>query len=124
MPAQRTTPRQTVPPDLALAFAPLYKAAFGVAVGTACGLLVLLTTVVHLLRAPAHAANLALLAEYFYGYHVSWMGALIGAVWGFLVGFAGGWFVAFCRNLVIITAVFIGRTRAELSATRDFLDHI
>jgi hypothetical protein len=35
-----------------------------------------------------------------------------------------GWFVAFCRNLAIATSIFITRTRAELSQTRDFLDHI
>ncbi|MBA2243901.1 MAG: hypothetical protein H0W11_03025, partial [Gemmatimonadetes bacterium] len=64
------------------------------------------------------------LAEYFYGYTVSWPGALVGGFWGFVVGFVAGWFVAFCRNLVIAATLFITRTRAELAATRDFLDHI
>jgi hypothetical protein len=40
------------------------------------------------------------------------------------VGFTGGWFVAFCRNLAIAISVFVTRTRAELAETREFLDHI
>ncbi len=109
---------------LALAFAPLHKRALGIATGTASGLLVFVVTVFHLVFRPEVAINLWLLAEYLYGYTVSWKGAFIGLFWGFVVGFVAGWFLAFCRNLVIATSVFITRTRAELQATRDFLDHI
>jgi hypothetical protein len=35
-----------------------------------------------------------------------------------------GWFLAFCRNLLLAVKLFVVRTRAELSQTRDFLDHI
>jgi hypothetical protein len=109
---------------LALAFAPLDKRAFGLAVGTAAGLLVALVTVVHVIGQPAEALNIGLLGQYFYGYTVSWPGAFIGGAWGFFSGFVGGWFVAFCRNLMLGVMLFIGRTRSELDATRDFLDHI
>jgi hypothetical protein len=44
--------------------------------------------------------------------------------WGFLVAFVAGWFLAFCRNLALAIIAFAIRTRAELSATRNFLDHI
>jgi hypothetical protein len=64
------------------------------------------------------------LAEYLYGYTVSSPGALVGGFWGFVAGFVAGWFFAFCHNLVIAATLFITRTRAELAATRDFLDHI
>ncbi len=121
-------PEQTadegVPAKLALAFAPLHKRALGMATGTAFGILVFAVTAFHLILKPEVAVNLWLLAEYFYGYSVSWKGAFIGLFWGFVVGFVAGWFLAFCRNLVIATSVFITRTRAELQATRDFLDHI
>jgi hypothetical protein len=70
------------------------------------------------------ASLLRLLDQYFYGYTVSLTGVFIGAFWGFVAGFTGGWFVAFCRNLAIAISVFVTRTRAELSETRDFLDHI
>jgi hypothetical protein len=41
-----------------------------------------------------------------------------------VTGFVAGWFVAFVRNFVVTVSVFALRTRAELSQTSDFLDHI
>lgn len=112
--------------QLELAFAPLHKRAFGMAVGTAAALLVFGMTAVYLLRNPGPELNfrLDLLAAYFTGYSVSWGGAVVGAAWGFVTGFVAGWFIAFCRNLVIAASVFLLRTRAELEQTRDILDHI
>lgn len=110
--------------DVVLAFSPLHKKAFGVAVGTACALVMFLLTAVYLLRAPERPVGLWLLAQFFAGYSVSWIGAFVGALWGFAVGFVMGWFLAFCRNLVLAISMLIIRTRAQLDATRDFLDHI
>ncbi len=123
-PPQLAAEPDTLPQEVSLAFAPLHKRALGVAVGVAVGLLVYAVTAVTLLYPPESRQHLTLLAEYFYGYTVSWRGALVGGFWGFVVGFVAGWFVAFCRNLAIATTLFITRTRAELAATRDFLDHI
>jgi hypothetical protein len=109
--------------ELSLAFAPIHKRAFGVAVGTGIGLFVFGITLFHLLVDP-EMPNPRLLAHYFYGYSVSWPGLAVGTGWGFVVGFVMGWFVAFCRNVVIATSVFVTRTRAELAQTREFLDHI
>lgn len=113
-----------LPPSVALAFAPLHKRAFGIAIGLACGLTIFLVTAAYLLRDPEHGIGLALLAQYFKGYSVSWGGALVGFFWGFVVGFVGGWFLAFCRNLVIAASIFVIRAKSELNQTRDFLDHI
>ena len=119
---RRQSSEEAVAERLALMFSPLHKRALGIAFGTACGFLVFILTVFHLFIEPR--GDLGLLAEYFYGYTVTWKGAFIGLFWGFVVGFAGGWFLAFCRNLVIAASIFFTRTRAELRATRDFLDHI
>lgn len=108
--------------ELQLAFAPIHKKALGIAVGTACAVLMTAITLVHMLFDPQ--VNIRLLAHYFYGYSVGWLGLLVGGFWAFVVGFVGGWFGAFCRNLMIAVSVFITRTRAELRETRDFLDHI
>lgn len=110
--------------ELSLAFAPIHKRAFGIAVGCAVSLLIGALTLFHVVLDPPNAPNLPLLANYFYGYRVTWAGLLVGMGWGFVVGFVGGWFVAFCRNMVIALSVFVSRTRAELAQTRDFLDHI
>lgn len=110
--------------EVLLAFAPVHKRAFGVATGVAFALAVFLATVASIILDPGGQFSLALLAEYFAGYTVSWTGALIGAAWAFFAGFVAGWFTAFARNLALATWIFIARTRAELAATRDFLDHI
>jgi len=109
--------------EVRLAFAPLHKGAFGAAIGATAALLVLALTAFHLILEPG-APNLELLAVYFRGYTVSWRGAFIGAAWAFGVGFVGGWFFAFCRNLAIAISIFITRTKAELGETAEFLDHI
>jgi hypothetical protein len=113
-----------LPSDVALAFAPLHKKAFGIAVGVAGALVMFLLTAVYLLREPPRPIGIALLSQFFAGYSVSWTGAVVGTLWGFAVGFVIGWFVAFCRNLALAISIFAIRTRAQLQATRDFLDHI
>ncbi|HEU4565821.1 MAG TPA: hypothetical protein VFS05_14270 [Gemmatimonadaceae bacterium] len=115
---------ELLPPRLALAFAPIHKRALGVAIGTASGLLLFVITAVAMLRPPSEVSFLSLLAEYFYGYTVSWPGAAVALIWGFAVGFVAGWFIAFCRNLALALSIFISRTRGELEQTADFLDHI
>lgn len=122
-----TSPPHTtghLPRELLLAFAPLHKSAFGIAIGVVAALLVLLITTVTILQPPDQRLPLGLLKVYFRGYSVSWAGALIGAGWAAMAGFVFGWFVAFCRNLVLAISLFVIRTRAQLSETRDFLDHI
>lgn len=106
-----------------LAFLPLHKRALGVGVGTAAGLVVFLVTVVYLLRGPAPGIELELLSEYFYGYEVSVRGAVIGALWLWFVGFVGGWFLAFCRNLVLAMSKPVNRSLPS-SETAEFLDHL
>jgi hypothetical protein len=112
------------PGSLAYAFAPIHKAALGVASGMAFGLLVALVTGFHVLAQPPDAPPLALLAQYFYGYTVSGSGVVVGFAWGFFSGFVIGWFAGFVRNVVVTVAVFALRTKAELKQTADLLDHI
>ena len=109
--------------ELVLLFAPLHKRAFGLATGLALGIVVFLITALYLLR-PNPAIQLELLGQYYYGYTVSWRGALVGMGWGALTGFVAGWFVAFCRNLAVALSLLLVRSRVELDQTRDFLDHI
>ena len=122
-----TDPAETAPqlPDsLALAFAPLHKRAFGVAIGLACGLSIALITFIYVIRGGTPEVNLGLLRAYFWGYTPTWLGILVGFWWGFIAGFVAGWFLAFCRNAMIAISIFLIRTRSELKDTRDFLDHI
>jgi hypothetical protein len=118
---------ESTPPDvehILLAFAPMHKAAFGMAIGLVGALVMALVTVAAILFERVGRFPLHYMAQFFYGYDVSWSGVAIGAGWAMLVGFVAGWFFAFCRNLVLAVSVFVIRTRAELAQTRDFLDHI
>ncbi|MEX0741457.1 MAG: hypothetical protein WD079_01585, partial [Phycisphaeraceae bacterium] len=110
--------------ELLLAFAPVHKFAFGVAVGMALALCIGVLTVLAMVLDPEGQGHLGLLSQYFAGYSLSAAGAVIGAAWGFFVGFMAGWFMAFTRNFAVALWLFAVRTRAELRATRDFLDHI
>jgi hypothetical protein len=113
-----------LPEEELLAFEPIHKRYFGTAIGTVAALVIFVFTIVDVLQHAEGDRPLCLLDQYFYGYTVSIPGAFIGALWGFFVGWVGGWFVAFCRNFAIAVAIFWVRARANLQASRDFLDHI
>ena len=118
-------PSSGVPPDeLTYAFAPIHKRALGVAVGTVSGGFLFVVTAFHVIIRPADGPPLELLAQYFYGYTVTWSGAVIALFWGCMSGFVLGWFAALVRNLTVSIAVFVFKTRANLKQTADFLDHI
>jgi hypothetical protein len=113
--------------QLAYAFAPIHKLALGVASGIVAGGMLLFITLVALTinhGDGSRALYLGLLENYFAGYSVSIGGAFIGLLWGFVVGFVTGFFCAFVRNLTIGIVIFVLRTKAELTQTTDFLDHI
>lgn len=107
---------------LQMAIAPVHKMALGVATGLVCGLAVFVATAFIVVLQPQPQPRLDLLANYFYGYTVTWGGAMVGFSWAFGVGFIGGWFVGFVRNFVTAVWIFFVRTRAQFS--RNFLDHI
>src|SRR5262245_15275559 len=102
-------PAETV--RLLRAFAPIDKRALGIAFGLVCGLALCAITAFHVWLRPPNALPLELLAQYFYGYEVSWRGAIVALFWGFFTGFVAGWFMAFSRNLVMAIMVFIFKTR-------------
>jgi hypothetical protein len=109
---------------IVLAFAPLHKAALGLASGIVFALIFALITLVDFVVDPQQTAGLGLLAEYFYGYSVSLAGVLVGFAWGFAVGFVAGWFLAFVRNVVLAIWILYFRARADWLATKDLLDYV
>lgn len=113
-----------LPSNEALAFSPLHKLHFGTAVGLTSALVVVGATMIDLLTGRDGSSPLTLLNQFFYGYSVSPVGLAVGGLWAFFVGWVGGWFVAFSRNFVMALMVFWIRARANLEASREFLDHI
>lgn len=122
MPSQQWQSDGSLPRSIALAFAPVHKSALGIAVGLAFGALLGAITIFHVALNPPNAPDIGLLAQYFYGYTVSWSGAAIGFFWGVISGFVIGWFVAFVRNFTLAVWLLFVRTKAQLS--QPFLDHI
>ena len=119
------TPRPTtVQQQLVLAFAPLDKRAFGLALGVVLALSTVALTAASLLVDPQQQFPLVLLREYLVGYEVSVRGAFIGGIWMFFIGFVWGWFLAFCRNLMLAIWLISVQMGADVAASRDFLDHI
>ncbi len=119
------TSHSAYPTDgLTLAFAPAHKFAMGAAIATIAAISCFLLTAIPLVAGRPDALRLELLANYFYGYDVSWRGALVGAGWAGFSGFVLGWFFAFARNAVLGVRLIILTARAELAQTRDFMDHI
>jgi hypothetical protein len=74
----------------------------GVATGTLAGLgLFLATNWLVLKGGPRVGPHLALLAQFFPGYRVTFVGSLIGFAYAFVVGFAAGSLVATVYNRVL-----------------------
>ncbi len=128
MPLPDASSRVVTPPDveaqIVRAFAPLDKPALGIAFAVAMACIVAALTVLSMMLDPAGAFPLHLLAQYFFGYSVSWIGVVIGAAWAAATGFCWGWFVAFARNLVMSLWLLSVRVRADMATSRDVLDHL
>lgn len=119
-----TSPIPALDRQLAHVFAPLDKRALGIALGSACAVLLGSITAIVVLRDAGETFPLVLLRQYFYGFEVTWLGVVTGTIWGFIVGFFWGWFFAFSRNLVLAIWLMTVRVRADMAASRVFLDHI
>jgi hypothetical protein len=104
-------------------FPRIHKGALGFAVGVTAGAILWLLTMLHVLTGP-RGLPLGLLAQYFYGYNVTWLGALGGFGWAACIGFIGGWLVGLVHNATLDVWLLVVRLRTELSLKRHFLDHL
>jgi len=118
-------PKEQLPSPLLLAFAPLHRTAMGVACGVVLGGLLFLMTLFLVAKGGYPVGpTLALLGQFFFGYTVTFPGAFVGLLWGFMTGFLLGWGFAVVRNLVVWSWLLLIRSRAEMEQYGDFLDHM
>lgn len=97
-----------------LTFAHVDARALGIACGTVLGASILIATVILLIRGGSPVGpNLSLLGQYLVGYKVTWGGSLLGLVYGFLLGFAGGYSTAAIRNVLTTAYLFFFGKRLE-----------
>jgi len=107
------------------AFARMDKFAFALAVGSASGLAIFVSTFWLILTGvDSRDPNFNLLGQYFIGYTVSLSGTLIGLGYCFLWGFIFGWLYAYLRNLSISVYLHRVKRQAESRSFKDFLDYI
>jgi hypothetical protein len=121
MPAQKNSAGKR---PLLQAFAPLHRSALGMACGLVLGGLLAATTLALVIQGGYPEPNLYLLAQFFWGYSISWRGVLIGFLWGWGVGFILGWVFALVRNAAFWIWLTVIRSRAEMEQYSDFLDHL
>jgi hypothetical protein len=88
---------------LSAVFAKMDVPAMTVAVGILCSLLLFLATAILLIQTVPEnhlvGPHLSDLADYLPGYEVSWLGAIVGAFYGFLAGAVAGFAAAVYWNM-------------------------
>ncbi|MFH1008986.1 MAG: hypothetical protein V1800_16050 [Candidatus Latescibacterota bacterium] len=72
------------------------KVSLGLALGILWGACVFVATL--WIAAQDGGDHLIVLANFYFGYSVSFVGALVGLVYGFVDGFIGGWLIGLLYN--------------------------
>ena|SRR5271167_149079 len=105
------------------AFAPLHRTAMGVAWGVVAGGLLAVATMVPVIKGDDFL-SFGLLAQFLWGYSLSWRGVFVALLWGFGIGFALGYGFALVRNAGVWMWLTVIRSRAEMDQYSDLLDHL
>jgi hypothetical protein len=96
--------------------------AFGSAIGLTTGLIVFLATAALVLKGgPDPGPNLALLAQFFWNYSVSWAGAFVGLAEAGLGFFMVGYALALIRNATMRVVVGVLQQSEETDQQRKLL---
>ncbi|HEY2626566.1 MAG TPA: glycosyltransferase [Candidatus Udaeobacter sp.] len=104
---------------LGQAFAKLDAVALGVAVGTVWGGAIWLMTVLLLAKGGERIGpNLSLLSQFIPGYSVTWIGSLVGLLYGFGTGFVFGFAFARARNTAMRLHLGSRKLRRHFAALR------
>lgn len=110
---------------LARVFSKLDPVAFGMAIGSVCGLILFLATLTLVLKGgEVVGPTLWLLSQYLPGYTVTLWGSLTGLLYGTTLGFIAGWSFAFLRNTIVFIYLAFVRRGAEMRLMRRLLDYI
>jgi len=120
-----TKPKLSVDDIIEKVFARLDPLALGVSVGTVFGIFIFLATSILLLKGgEVVGPRLLLLAQYFYGFEVSWTGAFIGFLDAGFLGFLLGSSIALLRNWGLSAYALLVHRRAQTERRKHILDKI
>jgi len=99
--------------------------ALGMGAGTVTGIFLSLATLILVLKGGTVVGpHLTLLGQFFPGYSVSVRGSLLGLVYGFAAGFAGGWGFAALRNISVLLSFAVLRRRTQLHLLKRLFEFI
>lgn len=105
-------------------FARLDAVALGVSFGILLGFTIFFATNLLVFKGgDVVGPNLALLSQYFIGFEVTFLGSLIGFVYGLMSGFIVGFLIASLRNFIMRAYLHLLRLRGTFSAVNDFIDN-
>jgi len=77
----------------------LNKKAFGLATGILTGVIIFVVTIYVMIKGGGN--TIVLLQQFFWGYNISFTGAVLGLIYGFVYGFIYGWIFAWLYNIFI-----------------------
>lgn len=118
-------PKTYVDDVIERAFARFDPLALGISIGTVFGIILFLATAILLIKGgEVIGPRLWLLAQYFYGYKVSWTGAVVGFFDAGLLGFIIGSSIAAFRNWGLSAYAILIRRRVEAEKRKHLLDKI
>lgn len=109
--------------SLTKVFSRLDPVAMGLSLGVTASALLFLATIFLVIKGgPVIGPNLALLANFFPGYQVNFVGGLIGLAYGLGIGFLTGWGIAYLHNLTVYLSANLIHRDLEMNLMRRFLD--
>jgi protoporphyrinogen oxidase len=117
--------KEVIPDELIIqTFSRMDKLGFATAIGSVCGLFVLVATLFLVFKGGGiTGSNMQLISQYFRGYTVSLTGSFIGFAYSFAWGFLFGWLFAYLRNMGLAYYIYQVKRKAAMLSFRDFLDH-
>jgi protoporphyrinogen oxidase len=105
-------------------FLKLDRVAFALSMGTIGGFALFLATLILLVKGgDVVGPTLELLGQYLPGYSVTATGSVIGLLYGFVMGFGGGWAFAFLRNGAMFLYAAIIHRRAEFELLKKLNEY-
>jgi hypothetical protein len=116
-------PRREADDIVSQVFSRLDPIALGVAGGAVSGAVLFAATAVLALKGGGVVGpTLGLLDNYFPGYEVTLTGSVAGLLYGFVSGFALGWFLAAVHNAVLRVYVLFVAWKVNLSSLTEVID--
>ncbi len=119
----------SLPPAMRRAVAPLVPWAFGCGMGVLFAVVLVALAGFHAITEDSGAGKNSILVwllgrNFLIGYGPTPLGVVMGAVWGFPLGFLFGWLAAVARNGLVALSVILTASRERARAARTLLDDL